>query len=72
MEKTNSTPSGAHDEIAVAKEPVSRPYSEAEPHEKADDEVSVSDNLLIRICDTLDALVQCSPQVLLVEEYQTD
>lgn len=41
MEKTNSAPSGDHDEIAVAKEPVSRAYSDLEPHEKADDEVSV-------------------------------
>lgn len=42
MEKTNLAPSGDHDEIAVAKETVSRPYSDSEPHEKADDEVSVS------------------------------
>ncbi|KAK7712438.1 hypothetical protein SLS64_004822 [Diaporthe eres] len=40
MEKTSSTPSGDHDEIAVAKDPVSRPYSESEPHEKADDETA--------------------------------
>ncbi|KAI7778123.1 hypothetical protein LA080_002549 [Diaporthe eres] len=38
MEKTSSIPSGDHDEIAVAKGPVSRAYSESEPHEKADDE----------------------------------
>lgn len=41
MEKMNSAPSGDHDEIAVAKESVSRPYSDSEPHERADDEVSV-------------------------------
>lgn len=42
MEKTISTPSGDHDEIFVAKDAASRPYSESEPNEKADDEVSVS------------------------------
>ncbi|KAK2604212.1 hypothetical protein N8I77_007160 [Diaporthe amygdali] len=41
MEKTNSTISDAHDEIAVAKAPTSRPFAEPEPHEKADDEASL-------------------------------
>lgn len=53
MEKTNSAPSGDHDEIAVAKEPVSRPYSDSEPHEKADDEVSVFYIPIRYICNTV-------------------
>lgn len=54
MEKMNSAPSGDHDEIAVAKESVSRPYSDSEPHEKADDEVSVFYNPIRYTCNTVD------------------
>lgn len=55
MDEKNLTPSGDHDEIAEVKEPVSRPYSEAEPHEKADDEVSVSHIPMRYKCGTIDA-----------------
>lgn len=54
MEKTNSAPSGGHDEIAVAKETVSRPYSDSEPHEKADDEVSMFCIPIKDACHTVD------------------
>lgn len=54
MEKTNSAPSGDHDEIAVAKETVSRPYSDSEPHENADDEVSVLYIPIRYTCNTFD------------------
>lgn len=53
MDKKNLTPSGDHEEIAAVKEPVSRPYSEAEPYEKADDEVSVSYMPISYTCITL-------------------
>lgn len=52
MEKTHSTPSGDHDEIAMAKEPESTLYSAAEAHEKADDEVSVPYILTTYACHT--------------------
>lgn len=52
MEKTNSIPSGDHDEIVMAKGAESKLYSAAEPHEKADDEVSVAYILTRYACHT--------------------
>lgn len=53
MEKTNSTPSGGHDEIVMAKGSESKLYSAAEPHEKADDEVSIAYILGRHACPVL-------------------